>query len=216
MGNVLRRNGILAAPKRKPEVAWADFIKALQEVRAACDFFTSEVITGGQLLTYYVLFVIQISSRKVHIAGITLNPDGQWMKQIARNLTMVDWGFLSGQKYLIHDRDSKFCEAFRSILKAGGVKPIRLPAKSPNLNSYSGRFVRYIKDECLYKLIFFGEKTLRSALTQFVAHYHEERNHQGKGNVLLFPSRAPAPNPKTSEIKCRLRIPVKVSTHSGF
>ncbi len=124
VGNVLKRNGIRPAPKRTPEIVWADFIKAHQEVLAACDFFTTEVISGGELLTYYVLFVIQISSRKVHIAGITLNPDEQWMKQMARNLTMVDWGFLSGQKYLIHDRDSKFCEAFRSIQKAGGVEPI--------------------------------------------------------------------------------------------
>ncbi len=107
---------------------------------------------------------------------------------------------------IVHDRDSKFCEAFRSILKAGGVKPIRLPAKSPNLNAFSERFVKSVKEECLSKLIFFGEKTLRNALSQFIVHYHEERNHQGKGNVLLFPSKEPTLNRKNNEIKCRQRL----------
>jgi len=91
------------------------------------------VITPAGLITYYVLFFIQIGSRRVHIAGITPHPNEAWMKQIARNVTMEGWGFLSSCKYLIHDRDSKFCNSFCSIIKSGGVEPLKFPLQSPNL-----------------------------------------------------------------------------------
>ncbi len=206
VGNVLKRNGFRPAPKRKPEIAWADFIKAHEDVLCACDFFTTEVITRGELMTYYVLFFIQIASRKVHIAGVTVNPDEQWMKQMARNATSEHWGFLSGQKYLIHDRDSKFSEAFRAIIKAGGVEPIRLPARSPNLNAFSERWVRSVKEACLSKLVLFSERSLRMALTEYVTHFHEERNHQGKGNVLLFPPKDLDEHPQQDEVESRERL----------
>jgi putative transposase len=89
--------------------------------------------------------------------------------------------------YLLHDRDSKYTESFRAIIKASGVEPIALPPRSPNLNAYSERWVRSVKEECLSKLILFGERSLRRALQNYLAHYHEERNHQGKNKVLLFP-----------------------------
>ncbi len=143
-------------------------------------------------------------SREIHVAGITVNPDEQWMMQIARNVTMTDWGFLCGKKYLIHDRDSKFSEAFRAIVKAGGVQPLRLPARSPDLNAYCERWVKSVKGECLSKLVFFGEDSLRTALREYVTHYHEERNHQGKGNVLLFPKKDQAL--QVGEVKCRERL----------
>ena len=139
------------------------------------------------LITYYVLFFIHIGSRKVHIAGITPHPNEAWMKQIARNVTMADWGFLEDCRYLIHDRDTKFCRSFRSIIASMGIKPIRLPPQSPKMNSYAERFVRSVKEECLRKLIFFGEESLSKALSEYLSHYHKERNHQGKDNLLLFP-----------------------------
>ena len=128
------------------------------------------------------------------------------MKQIARNVTMDNSGFLHGQRHLIHDRDSKFCDAFRAIIKPVGVKSIMLPARSPNLNAFAERWVRSVKSECLSKLVLFGEEGLRRALRAFVDHYREERNHQGKGNVLLFPSSDHASRSKEDLIECKERL----------
>jgi Integrase core domain len=101
-------------------------------------------------------------------------------------MTMEEWGWLRGYGYLLHDRDAKFCQSFRELIKTGNVNPLRLPARSPNLNSYAERWVRSVKEECLSKLILFGESSLRRALQQYIVHYHEERNHQGKDNRILF------------------------------
>ena len=117
---------------------------------------------------------------------ITRHPDQAWMQQMARNATGESWGFLDQRRYVLHDRDSKFCSLFRATLKAGGIQAISLPARSPNLNAYAERWVRSAKEECLTKLVLFGEASLRRALADFIDHYHGERNHQGKGNTLLF------------------------------
>ena len=128
------------------------------------------------------------------------------MMQIARNVTMEDWGFLAPGQYLIHDRDGKYCPPFQKIIDAAGIKRIPLPARSPNLNAYAERWVRSVKEECLSQLILFGEASLRHALTQYVEHFHHERNHQGKGNVLLFPAvRARSPE-REGPIRCRERL----------
>lgn len=206
VGNILKRNGIPPVPSRTQDTTWATFIKKHQNVLAACDFFTTEVITPAGLITYYVLFFIHIGSREVHIAGITPNPNEAWMKQVARNVTMADWGFLSGYRYLIHDRDSKFCESFRGIIKSGGVKPLKLPPQIPNLNAFSERLILSIKSECLSGLIFFGEMSLMKALREYMIHYHQERNHQGKENRLLFPLHDHKPEYRTDRIDCRSRL----------
>jgi transposase InsO family protein len=109
------------------------------------------------------------------------------MKQIARILTDPEDGFLHGKRYLIMDRDAKFCEAFREILKDEDVKPLRLPSRSPNLNANLERYFRSLKDECLSRMIFFGEKSLRRAVTAFLKNYHAERNHQGLDNQIIEP-----------------------------
>ena len=204
VGNILKRNGISPVPSRDQETSWTKFIKNHQDVIAACDFFTTEVVTPVGLMTYYVLFFIHIGSRAVHIAAITPHPNERWMKQVARNVTMDSWGFLSNCKYLIHDRDTKFCKSFRSIIAEMGIKPIRLPPQSPRMNSYAERFVRSIKEESLRKLIFFGEESLIKALTEYVIHYHQERNHQGKDNLLLFPD--PTSISNRGKIKCHIRL----------
>jgi transposase InsO family protein len=203
VGNVLKRNGIVPTPERKKQTTWRQFIRAHMDVLVATDFFTTEVWTLGGLVTFYVLFFIELSTRRVHIAGITPNPDEKWMMQIARNITMADWGFLSEGNYLIHDRDSKYCPAFLRIIKDSGVDLVKLPKRSPNLNSYAERWVLSIKSECLSKLILFGEKSLRRAVSQFVAHYHEERPHQGKGNRILFPA---SQERGTGPVQCRERL----------
>jgi putative transposase len=187
VGNVLRRHGIPPAPERKRTTLWAEFIRAHLAVLAGTDFFSVEVLTLWGLVTYYVLFFIHLESRKVDIAGITVHPNEEWMKQMARNATMEGWGTLRDCRYLLHDRDTKYTQSFRAIIKSGRVKTLALPARSPNLNAYAERWVRSVKEECLSKLILFGERSLRRALSEYVAHYHAERNHQGKANVLLFP-----------------------------
>ena len=166
VGNVLRGHGIAPAPNRSQTTAWKDFIAAHMAVLAGMDFFTAEVLTWRGPATYYVLFVIQLETRRVTLAGITRHPTEEWMQQVARNLTDADAGALRGQRYLLHDRDTKFCDRFRSILRAGGVEPVRLPASSPNLNAFAERWVRSAKQECLSKLILFGENSLRRALTE--------------------------------------------------
>ena len=109
------------------------------------------------------------------------------MEQIGRNAVDEDSGYLNRHRYVLHDRDTKRCAAFRKILETGGVKCLRLPRRSPNLNAFAERWVRSVKEECLSKLILFGEGALRRGLTEYLAHYHGERNHQGKENLLLFP-----------------------------
>jgi transposase InsO family protein len=107
-------------------------------------------------MTYYVLFFVNISSRAVHIAGITAHPDSRWMRQIARNVTDLNRGFLCGKRYLILDRDTKYRDAFRSILVREGIEVIRLPPRTPNLNAFAERFARSIRSECLNRMILFG------------------------------------------------------------
>jgi hypothetical protein len=145
------------------------------------------VLTLRGLVTYYVLFFIHLESRRVDIAGITVHPDERWMQQMARNVTMEGCGALRDCRYLLHDRDTKYTRSFRAIIASGQVEPFVLPARSPNLNAYAERWVRSVKEECLSKLVLFGERSLRRALSEYVEHFHAERNHQGKGNVLLFP-----------------------------
>jgi len=130
---------------------------------AGTDFFTAEVLTLRGLVTYYVLFFIHLESRRVDIAGLTVHPDEAWMKQIARNATADDCGALRDCRYLLHDRDTKFTRLFRAILVSGRVRPLALPPHSPNLNAYAERWVRSVKEECLSKVILFGERALRRA-----------------------------------------------------
>jgi transposase InsO family protein len=132
-----------------------------------------------------VLFVIDLQTRRVQVAGIVRQPHGAWMMQVARNLTDGVDGFLKGTRYLIHDRDPLFTREFRALLGDAGVKCVKLPAHSPDLNAYAERFVLSIKSECLNKLVLFGEGHLRRAVSEFVEHYHLERNHQGLDNRLL-------------------------------
>ncbi len=182
---ILLKSGIDPAPLRKKSISWATFLKAHWGAIAATDFFSVEVLTRTSLVRYFVLFIIDLQTRRVEIAGIAQQPDGEWMKQIARNLTDADGGFLNGARYLIHDRDPLFTEAFRELLKSSGVKTVKLPARSPDLNAYAERFVRSIKSECLAQIVPLGERHLQNAVKEYTEHYHFERNHQGLDNQLI-------------------------------
>ena len=174
-------------------------------VLAGIDFFTVKVLLAwvGDILH---LVLHPLESRRVSLAGITRHPDQAWMQQMARNATGETRGFLERRRYALHNRDTKFCSVFRATLAAGGIKPIQLPARSPNLNAYAERWVRSAKEECLSKLILFGEASLQRALTAFLDHYHQERNHQGKNNVVLFPAPAPLEPTRRPGIHCRERL----------
>jgi len=187
VGNILKRHNLLPAPERKKTTTWREFIRSHRDLLVATDFFTAEVWTRSGLVTYYILFFIQVGSRTVHIAGLTPNPNEAWMTQMARNSTMTEWGFLTPGQHLLHDRDTKFCSTFQETMKAAGVTPIKLPARSPNMNAHAERWVRSVKEEALSRLILFGEDALRHVLKEYNTHYHQERNHQGKGNRLLVP-----------------------------
>ncbi len=188
IANILREHGIEPAPERDRHTRWSTFLKAHWECLSATDFLSVEVYTIKGLITYYILFFIDIGTRSVHIAGITPHPDNRWMKQIARNVTDAEEGFLRGTRYLILDRDTKYSDEFRSALAREGIHLIRLPPRSPNLNAFAERFVRSIKSECLNRMIFFGQASLQNAVGHFMAHYHTERNHQGLSNQLLRPA----------------------------
>jgi hypothetical protein len=176
------------------------------EVLAGADFFTVEVLTWRGLVTYYVLFFIEVGSRRVRLGGITRHPESTWMQQVARNATMEGTGYLNGYRYLLHDRDRKFCQEFRDTMATGGVKCLPLPPRSPNLNAHAERWVRSIKEECLSKLILFGENSLRHVVSEFLEHYHQERNHQGKDNRLHFPVSALQDRNAPRAIRCRERL----------
>jgi len=187
ISNIFKENGIDPAPERGKRTTWSQFLKAHWDVLAAADFFTVEVWAPRGLVTFYVFFVIELATRRIDIAGITPGPSEPWMMQIGRNLTDPLDGFLAKKRFLIIDRDSKYSLAFRVLLKDARLEVVRLPYRSPNLNAYAERFVRSIKDECLNRMIFFGERSLRKATREYTAHYHRERNHQGIDNRLIEP-----------------------------
>ena len=187
VGNILKEHGIEPAPDRKRQTTWKTFIRAHWDCLAAIDFTTVEVWTKGGLVTYYLLFVMEVATRRVHFAGCTPNPNEPRMRQIARNLTDCEDGFLNGKRFLIMDRDTKFTDGFCGILEGEGVEVVKLPPRSPDLNPHLERFMRSLKQEAFSKMIFFGEKMLRHAVSSYLAHYHRHRNHQGLANRLIEP-----------------------------
>jgi putative transposase len=201
---ILDERGIMPAPERSRRGQWATFLKAHWGAIAAADFFTVEVLTWSGLVRYHVFFVMDLKTRRVEIAGITCDPCGRWMKQMARNLTDAFEGFLLDKRHLILDRDPLYTAAFRGMLDDFGVNTVRLPRRSPNLNSHCERFILSIRRECLNRLVLLGESHLRSAVSQFVAHYHGERNHQGLGSDLIEPG--PELGRAEGRIACRVRL----------
>jgi putative transposase len=171
---------------------------------SAIDFTSVEIGSTKSLVTIYLLVVMELSTRRVHFAAVTANPDEKWMKQMARNLTAADEGFLIGKRYVLMDRDSKFSAAFRGLLGAAEIESVRLPPRSPNLNAHLERFWRTLRAECLERMILFGEDMLCRAVHSFVAHYHSERNHQGLGNRLIEPGEEIGRS--AGAVQCRERL----------
>jgi putative transposase len=186
IANILKARGLEPAPERNRKTTWKEFLERHWDVLVAADFFSVEIWTPKGLTRYIVLFLMDLSTRRVHIAGMASQANGLWMAQVARNLTDDVDGFLRGKRYLIHDRDPLYTAEFLGTLRGAGVQSVKLPPQSPNLNAHAERFVRTIKESCLGRMILFGEGSLRKAISEFVAHYHLERNHQGLGNRLIM------------------------------
>lgn len=158
----------------------------------ACDFFTVETI---RLQTLYVLFFIELGTRKVHLAGCTAHPTSAWVTQQARNIV---WNIQekalhrSPVRFLIHDRDAKFTASFDAVFASDGITIIRTPYRAPNANAYAERWVRTVREECLDHLLILGERHLRRVLTEYIEYYNHRRAHQGIGQQIpVTPSEEP-------------------------
>ena len=201
IANVLRKAGLEPQPDRQRKTTWAEFLKSHWSSLTAIDFFFSEIYTLKGLTRYMVLVAIDYSTRKVEIVGIIEQAHGDWMKQMAKNLTDPFCGFLKGKKYLVHDRDPLYTKAFIDILQSAGIEHIKSMPMAPNFSPFVERFIRSIKSECLDRMLIFGEAHLRYCISQYILHYHGERAHQGLDNQIIEP-----PPQGTGEIVCQERL----------
>jgi putative transposase len=183
--NILIENGYDPEPDLTVRSTWHEFIKSHWEVLAACDFFTVELLVGHRLVRCTLFFVMELSTRKVFFAPIKLQSDGKYMRQVVRILTDSEDGFLHGKRYLIHDRDPLYkTEGFHETLRSSNIEPVKLPARSPDLNCYAERFVKSIRAECLDHLILASLKHLEYVIEQYCKYYHHERIDQGVGRII--------------------------------
>jgi hypothetical protein len=167
VARTLKDNGIKPTPDRPS--SWKILLRAHWGELAATDFFTTEVWTPRGLVTYFTLFLIDVKTRRVHIAGSTPHPCESFMAQVARNLTDDVDGFFLPHSFLVCDRDTKFTEQFRRILNDAGVDTVFTPYRAPNCNAFAERFVRSIKEECLGRMVFFGEVSFSRAIMGITA-----------------------------------------------
>ncbi len=165
--------GLEPAPRRGA-VSWPAFLRRQAASLLACDFFTVETVTLRRL---YVLFFIELGSRRVHLAGCTANPSGAWVVQQARNLSFT--GLLERTRFLIHDRDSKFTACFDEVFRSEGIRVIHTPVQAPQANAFAERFVRTVRTECLDWLLIVGRRHLEHVLRTYTQHYNRERPHRG-------------------------------------
>lgn len=203
--NVLRRADLHPAPRRRGPT-WRQFLRAQASTMLATDFFTVESI---RLRTLYVLFFIEIGTRKVRLVGVTEHPNGPWVAQRARE---VSTGLAEDRyqaKFLIRDRDTKFTAAFDAVFEADGVTIVQTPVQAPNANAFAERWVRTVREDCLDWLLITGPRHLERVLTDYIDHYNFERPHRGLDLATPVPSdRAPPPDetdrPRTIRRRDRL------------
>jgi putative transposase len=183
--------GLTPAPRRAGP-SWRQFLRQQAASMLACDFSTVETIS---LRRFYVLFFIELGSRRVYLAGCTSNPTGAWVAQQARNLSFT--GLFERMRFLIHDRDSKFSAAFDEIFRSEGINVIKTPIRAPQANAYAERFVRTVRAECLDWLLIIGRRHLEHVLRSYTIHYNRDRPHRGL--ALLTPEPTDATDPPTVE-----------------
>jgi putative transposase len=194
VARILKENGFDLGPKRSRET-WGEFVKLHMKTLWATDFFTQTVWTLGGPVVYYVLFFIHIEFPRVHLAGMTPNPNEVWIVQQARNLSaFFDEQGDTKPTHIIRDRDTKFTAKFCSILENEGIEFRPIPAHSPNLNPHAESWVQRTKHEVLNHYLVFGEQHLRYILKSWLEFYHLHRPHQGIGNVILAEHYQPPPD----------------------
>ena len=175
VANVLRRHGLRPAPRRSGPT-WTELLRAQAKGILATDLFTVDTVA---LRRYYVLFAIELDTRVVRLLGVTANPSGPWVPQVARNFT-ADLEEEGKQfRFLIRDRDTKFTSAFDMVFASIGVEAIKIPVRSPRANAFAERFVRTIRTECLDHLLAFSRRHLETVVTEYLRHYNEARPHRG-------------------------------------
>ena len=210
IARILQEHGFEPGPKRG-EGTWHEFVQRHIKTLWATDFFTTKVWTLGGPVMYYTLFFIHVHTRRVHIAGVTPNPDGRWMAQQARNMSMIfgDEPEEYRPTHIVRDRDSKFSEQFCSILESEDIEFRPIPPRSPNMNPFAEVWVQRTKHEVLNNFIVFGEKHLRHILKEWLAYYHTVRPHQGIGNVPItgaLPPPEPLENFRIEEVERQSRL----------
>lgn len=194
---ILRRGGLGPAPRRGGP-SWSEFLRVQGQGMLACDFFTVET---AWLRTLYVLFFIELGSRRVHLAGVTGNPDCAWVSQQARNLAIEDR--LENVRFLLHDRDTKFLGPFDQIMRSEGVSVIKTPIRAPKANAVAERWVRTVREECLDRVLVFGRRQLEQVVREYVAHYNGERPHRSLELAAPAGSAQTRASPPSSEIRRR-------------
>jgi len=170
---LLASAGLDPAPRRGG-TSWRSFLRQQGASMLACDLLTVETVALRRL---YVLFFIELGSRRVHVAGCTTNPTGAWVVQQARNLSFT--GLFERMRFLIHDRDSKFTASFDEVFRSEGVRVVHTPVRAPKANAYAERFVRTVRTECLDFLLILGRRHLERVLHIYIQHYNSEHPHRG-------------------------------------
>jgi hypothetical protein len=190
VANILKCYGIPPLPQRRPSLSWRQLMTHYKQQLIACDFFTVETLF---LQTLYVFFFLELGTRRVHFAGCTAHPTSAWVTQQARQFFWAMDEHKPPLRFLIHDRDTKFCSSFDAVFASEHIKIIRTPVRAPNANAYAERWVRSVREECLDKLLILNEAHLRRVMRDYIDYYNNARPHQGIGQ------QTPVPQPERKQ-----------------